>query len=585
MTRHGIQGLLIVLALLIGGCQESSGARQVVEGLPAIDRSGLEPPLARAVETSLRAVERGPDSAEVWGELGILCDIHDLSEAATVAYTRAATLAPTVARWPYHLGTVQAVRDPAASLPSLRAARALAPEEPAIARALAEGCILSGELDTARSLAAELERLAPDSAAGPVVAARVALLDGDLPRAREALARGESRDPEAAEVQRLLAELARREGRPEAAAEHERRRAAGTTIALADPFRTGLGLERGVTLRWQRERSRRLLELGRADEALAQWQQAIDADPQAGDYSIALRLELGSAQLRAGRAAQAITTYRALLMERPDDATVEEGLGSAALQMRNIGAAIVHYQRALALDPSLHETRGTLGAVLVGEGKVEEGLTELERAAEALPDSPPAAFNLGLGYRTAGRNDAAIESLRRAIALDPGLLRARFELGVTLGTAKRFDEAADVFSEVVAAAPERRGAHGNLVRALLRSSRWSEALSAARAGLAAFPGDATFRWQEVWILAVAEDPQVTDGAEATRLLSAILAEQPGPPGGALLELRAAVHAANGEFEAAVAALDEALALEPPAELRARHEAQRAAYGNGIIWRD
>src|SRR5262249_35181987 len=46
---------------------------------PAVERSGLDPAAAKAVDEATAAVERSPRSAAAWGHLGMVLQAHDFN--------------------------------------------------------------------------------------------------------------------------------------------------------------------------------------------------------------------------------------------------------------------------------------------------------------------------------------------------------------------------------------------------------------------------------------------------------------------------------------------------------------------------
>ena len=72
-----------------------SGPRESPPGPPEVDLRGAEPSVVEAVERARHLVTQSPQSAQVWGQLGILLAVHDFHAPAQICFARAESLAPS----------------------------------------------------------------------------------------------------------------------------------------------------------------------------------------------------------------------------------------------------------------------------------------------------------------------------------------------------------------------------------------------------------------------------------------------------------------------------------------------------------
>ena len=110
-------------------------------------------------------------------------------------------------------------------------------------------------------------------------------------------------------------------------------------------------------------------KLGKMDEAIRLYRQAIAADPR--------RLEayenFGVALIAGGHHEEAVKIYRQALQVAPDNAAMLDNLGYAYTVQGNIEDAIASYRQAIALKPDFAEAYNHLGSVLSENGRIAEG--------------------------------------------------------------------------------------------------------------------------------------------------------------------------------------------------------------------
>jgi arylsulfatase A-like enzyme/tetratricopeptide (TPR) repeat protein len=138
----------------------------------------------------------------------------------------------------------------------------------------------------------------------------------------------------------------------------------------------------------------------------------------AGDDIEALNA-LGISYGQAGRAADALRTFKRALEVDPTNGLAWQNIGTVEMRAGNRSAAESSLRRALAIDDSLPGAHTTLGVVLA----------DTNRKAEA------------------------VEAWKRAIALDPAEFDALYNLIVTLAGMGRRDEARTYGERYIASAP------------------------------------------------------------------------------------------------------------------------------------
>jgi predicted negative regulator of RcsB-dependent stress response len=135
-------------------------------------------------------------------------------------------------------------------------------------------------------------------------------------------------------------------------------------------------------------RANLLSDLGRRDEAIAEYKTAIRLDPQ----DASAHANLGNVLSDLKRSDEALAEYKTAIRLDPQDAGAHANLGNVLSDLGRRDEAMAEYKTAIMLDPKLAASHIGLGNVLNALGRREEAMSEY-RAAEALSQekisSPP----------------------------------------------------------------------------------------------------------------------------------------------------------------------------------------------------
>jgi protein O-GlcNAc transferase len=226
---------------------------------------------------------------------------------------------------------------------------------------------------------------------------------------------------------------------------------------------------------------------------------------------------------QAGRLAEALSIYRQLLSQSPDDPEVLHLLGYALYQSGEPSEGLPYLEKAIELDPTSAIFHGNYGVVLTVLHRDADAAKACKRATELRPDFPEAWYNLGNALRALGQFPDAIAAFRRslqqrpqfasahvnlgiallsnnqvgeaidefraALALQPDLYEAVINLGNALYRLRRFEESIPVFRRAMQLRPDQRAAYENLAAALSQVGELDESLATFTAGMAKHPED------------------------------------------------------------------------------------------------
>jgi tetratricopeptide (TPR) repeat protein len=170
------------------------------------------------------------------------------------------------------------------------------------------------------------------------------------------------------------------------------------------------------------------LQNGRVDEAMKQFQKALDIEPR---YALAHN-NLGAALYQKGQVDEAVAHYQKALEIEPRYAQAHNNLGIVLFQKGQVDEAMAHFQKALAIQPNNAEIYNNFGNALLGKGEAAGAIRCFQKAVEIAPDFAGAQENLGLILFQKGQVDEAIVHYQKAVALQPVNAEFQYNLGYAL---------------------------------------------------------------------------------------------------------------------------------------------------------
>lgn len=266
------------------------------------------------------------------------------------------------------------------------------------------------------------------------------------------------------------------------------------------------------------------------------------------------RLQLAQSLSIAGREDEAVTHYRVVLQEDPENITALSGLGFIASTRKQWETAEGYWQRIITL---LEQTEGSgqnqaletayfyMGDVLLEQKRYAEAIPYYRAALRIKRSSADVHYHLAVAYRETGSSTKYREELEAALAFDPVMPEANYDLGNVLLAEGDRAAAAEHFRASVDAAPgieapvEALEALGPVEDRIAAAQRLREtdpkaALAEARIAAALEPSDAAVwalcgglyekagdveRAVQMWKRVVALDGQNAAANEAVRRLS------------------------------------------------------------------
>jgi tetratricopeptide (TPR) repeat protein len=245
---------------------------------------------------------------------------------------------------------------------------------------------------------------------------------------------------------------------------------------------------------------------GMLDEAVAQFQSALEVDPRmevarrnleiayfnTGYYhrlvdeltrrlaekpdDTEARHRLARAYLHTGDPAGAVRELYRLLTDAPDDLQTLLDLGRAQKEAGRFDEALEWFRRALDLDPESAVLRFHVAELYYNRGLSEEARDELIEAVRIRPDFADAYHLLAFALGDLGDERGAAAASARAREMNPNLARAERSLSLDRYNIERFGELTVSRPERPAAIQDRYLARYNLGVAFRQKGLYAEAL-------------------------------------------------------------------------------------------------------------
>jgi tetratricopeptide (TPR) repeat protein len=192
-----------------------------------------------------------------------------------------------------------------------------------------------------------------------------------------------------------------------------------------------------------------LLQKGQVDDAVAQYQKAVEIYP---NYQEA-HGNLGLALFQKGQVDDAVAQYQKAVEINPNYVQAHYNLGVALFQKGQVDDAVAQYQRAVEIDPNFAAAHIDLGNAFFQKGHLEEAIAQFQKAVEINPEAE-AHYDLGNALLQKGHLDEAITQCQRALEIKPNYAEAHYNLGVALAQKGQLDEAIMQFQEVLRLKPD-----------------------------------------------------------------------------------------------------------------------------------
>ena len=197
-------------------------------------------------------------------------------------------------------------------------------------------------------------------------------------------------------------------------------------------------------------RAQELLRSRQYEKAADVLRQVIARQP---DSAVA-HSHLGMAEVRIGRAKEALASAERAIELDPDYAFSYVVLGEANQAMNRFDQAIEAVKHAIQINPNYFDAYGVLGSLYGQTKRYEESLDAFNHALRLDSKNADVHNGLGIAYYRLGRHEEGIKAVNEAVNLNPNFANAYINLGNWYNELGRYEEAIEAFTSVTRIAPK-----------------------------------------------------------------------------------------------------------------------------------
>jgi arylsulfatase A-like enzyme/Flp pilus assembly protein TadD len=251
--------------------------------------------------------------------------------------------------------------------------------------------------------------------------------------------------------------------------------------------------------------------------ALESFTKLVELDP----HNPQARVFRARTLMNLGRIDEAAAEYLRVTEIDPTNSTPYFHLGNMAQDLGRLDDALTYYGKALDLTPGSPEALANIGSILFEKGLSDSAERVLGRALKHDPQNRIATLNLGLVYSARGARDEALKAFHKSIALDPGSVKAMVNIAAIYVSEGQVDSTIKYLEKARGVDPTSASVLANLGNAYRQKGLTAKAGACYEAALAADPTDVISLFG---LAAVRAGQGKTE--EARRLLTRLLAIQP-----------------------------------------------------------
>ncbi|HET6514378.1 MAG TPA: tetratricopeptide repeat protein [Thermodesulfovibrionales bacterium] len=188
-----------------------------------------------------------------------------------------------------------------------------------------------------------------------------------------------------------------------------------------------------------------LYQKGNYDGAVKEFRRSVGLSPNSSytqnayDYMVQSLLKLG-------RTDEAIKAYQQAIKLDPMNDSYHLNLGNVYFSLNRYDDAVAEYKESVRINPTSTLNRYSLGQAYLQTGNYAEAERAFKTVATQTSHDANVMFALGQTYRRMGRYNDAVDELKSAIATKKDFGYAYLELGFVYADEKNFDSAQEQVS-------------------------------------------------------------------------------------------------------------------------------------------
>lgn len=231
------------------------------------------------------------------------------------------------------------------------------------------------------------------------------------------------------------------------------------------------------------ERANAELAAGNPEEGERLLRSALDSTPN----DPALRSSLAAFLFKRGKADDAIAEWQELVARDPQNADAHYNLGLAFFSKGDIEKAEAELRAALAVTDNHAPAHSDLGVVLEAKGETDEAMASWERALAIDPTYTPAHANLARSYAKRRDYDLSVLHYQAAINTEPGLPDPYIGLAIVYDLQQQPDRAQAILRHALSIPAVSAEAAAEIADRSLAANKQDEAIAAYRRAIEVNP--------------------------------------------------------------------------------------------------
>ncbi|HOO57118.1 MAG TPA: tetratricopeptide repeat protein [bacterium] len=181
-----------------------------------------------------------------------------------------------------------------------------------------------------------------------------------------------------------------------------------------------------------------------------------------------------------GNVQDALAEFQRAIDSEPDNAFFQNAMGLAKIDAANYDGALANLSRAVSIDPNLPEAYSGLGVCYNAMGEYDKSIDSFKKALELTPeDNPDTAViynNIGQNYYLMKNYDEAIGALTQALQKNENLLTGYINFGNVYTELGDFEKAVTYHEKAVELAPDYALPRNNLAFAYYKLGEYDKSL-------------------------------------------------------------------------------------------------------------
>jgi len=361
----------------------------IFEEIESINYSNIEAPVVDKINGLLEKTKNDPDSAELWGKLGMNLYIHGYKNESVPAFKKAASLDYTDFRWTYFCARALNELNSEETIVWFEKSKELKSDYPPLCVIFGNRRLVSGELLKAKKLFNDALISFKNVPHAYVGLAKISIAQNDLDSAYINLNKALEIAPAFRETHVLLADVYRRKGEiSKAESEFKIIEQLPDKLDLKDPFYNQM-VDEGVSSFWRQVRGDNYLQSGQLEKAEIEFRK---------------------------------------VTEIKSHASFNNNLGNVYQKQKKYDLAAEQYQLALELDSVNIDALNNLGVVYFQTGKMEKAISLVKRSLKLNPNSKDGYLNLGTFYKLQNNRSESVKCFKQGMELAPDDLRFAYQL-------------------------------------------------------------------------------------------------------------------------------------------------------------